>query len=275
VRDYAAGHLVYHPTWSDLNVRRQRVLYPNYFNIADLLAAGRQPMYLIHAFLDRRFDAVLPFPRGDIYTSGYGKWEDNYLWKLNAVIAARYVAAPGVPAGMLARRPGPELDPWMRTCFGPFPAGGASWRIGHGGGFWCQASPNGAITMRETPAPETELRTTEAVRRVEGRLRLRLPKGWTELRAAHGGHSWSLRAEAGARSTVLFTVLRDDQPTARATAVVGQDGTVQATLAARGESLRTGSGGAQFAVPAGAADLSLVTSAGSGLVVDLSGLRLR
>jgi hypothetical protein len=74
---------------------------------------------------------------------------------------------------------------------------------------------------------------------------------------------------------VLFTVLRDDQPTARATAVVGQDGTVQATLAARGESLRTGSGGAQFAVPAGAADLSLVTSAGSGLVVDLSGLRLR
>ena len=59
--DYARDHLVYEQVQSDLNVEPQGSLYPNFYNFIDLLAAGRQPLYLVHALLDRRFDAVAPF----------------------------------------------------------------------------------------------------------------------------------------------------------------------------------------------------------------------
>ena len=72
----------------------------------------------MQALLDRRFDGVQLFPVAeDAYTSAYGKQEENYLWKLNEVIAARYVAEPGLPKGVLGRRPGPEKAAWMRHCF--------------------------------------------------------------------------------------------------------------------------------------------------------------
>jgi hypothetical protein len=276
LRDYAASHLLYHPLYSDLNVARQRVLYPNYYNFADLLAAGRQPTYVLHALLDRRFEAVAPFdPANDSYTSGFGKWEQNYLWKLNRVIGARYATAPGVPPGTLARRPGPERDRWMRACFGPFRAGDATWRIAGGGGFWCQQRAGGAIALHETPAAATEVRATAPARRVAGRLRLRLPRGWAELRATTGdAHAWSLRAEAQPQGGVALTVVEDGRATGQAVAPAAADGTVEVTLVPRGEVQRTASGGAQLTVPAAGGDIALTTASDSGLVADLGGLRL-
>jgi hypothetical protein len=273
LRVYARSHLLYHPVWSDLNVRKQRVLYPNFFNFADLLAAGRQPMYLVNAFLDRRFDGVTPFnPFVDgPYSSAFGKWEENYTWKLNQVIAARYAAAPGMPAEVLARRPGPERDAWMRTCFAPFRAGGVEWRIWHGGGFWCQSEPDGPISMRGTPAPDTELRATERVAAVAGRLRLRLPRGWAELRATEATRDWTLRAEADPRGLIRLTVVAGDVLLSEQTARPAADGTVTAELAPQGSAALRGA----LTVPPGPAELSLVTSADGGLVADLGALRLR
>jgi hypothetical protein len=273
LRAYARAHLLYHPVWSDLNVRRQRVLYPNFFNIADLLAAGRQPMYLVNALLARRFDGVTPFnPFVDgPYSSAFGKWEENYTWKLNQVIAARYAVAPGLPAEVLARRPGPEQDAWMRTCFAPFRAGGAEWRIWHGGGFWCQSAANGPIAMRGTPAPETELKAIEPVAGVAGRLRLRLPRGWAELRVTQGSNLWTLRAQADPAGVVALTVVADGVALGNTTARPAADGTVTADLVPRGATPSPGA----LTVPSGPAELSLVSSADSGLVADFSGLRLR
>lgn len=164
LRLWASHHTLYAPLHADLNVPQGGPLYPNYYNFADVLAAGDQPMYLIRALLNRRFDGVKLFELGeDAYTSGYGKWEENYLWKLNEVIRARYVAKPGLPRGVLARRPGPEQATWMRYCFSPFTAGGASFRIHRGGGFWCSFAP-GQLRLVRTPAALSEVVTTQPVR---------------------------------------------------------------------------------------------------------------
>jgi hypothetical protein len=164
LRFWARDHTIYTPTSSDLNVPNGGPLYPNYFNFADLLAAGNQPLYLVRALLDRRFDGVEFFElHENPYTSGYGKWEENYLWKLDEVIAARYTVEPGLPQGLLGRRPGPERAAWMRYCFGPFAAGGVSFRIHHGGGFWCSFAP-GRLQLVEAPTPLSEVVTTQPVR---------------------------------------------------------------------------------------------------------------
>lgn len=178
LRALADRGLTYDSLFGDLNVQTRRKIYPNYYNFVDLLAAGSQPLWLVRQFEDRRFlyTALLPEdPGSQAYASAYGKWEENWLWKVNRVIEARYAPDSATP-GVLRRRPGPEEDAWQRTCFGPFRAGGVSWRIGHGGGFWCSPSP-GIVTQRGTPAPLTQLRTTGAVRGVAGTLRVVLAAG--------------------------------------------------------------------------------------------------
>jgi hypothetical protein len=161
---WAGSHTFYSPELPDLNVPNGGPLYPDFVDFADLLAAGEQPLYLVHALLNRRFAGVeLIRLAEDPYTSAYGKWEENYLWKLDEVIAARYVAEPGLPPGVLGRRPGPERDGWMRHCFGPFLAGGASFRIRHGGGFWCSFTRD-QLQLVEAPAPLSEVVTTQQVR---------------------------------------------------------------------------------------------------------------
>jgi hypothetical protein len=171
---YASDHTVYSPVHADLNVPNGGPLYPNYFNFVDLLAAGNQPLYLVRALLDRRFDAVGYFPlAGDLYASGNGKWEANYLWKLDEVIAARYVRSARVPGGLLERRPGPELAAWMRDCFGPFSAGGVDFRIRRGGGFWCSFEPQELQFVR-APVPLSEVVTTRPVR-LAGAIVVSLP----------------------------------------------------------------------------------------------------
>jgi hypothetical protein len=183
---YARTHTIYTEGRADLNVASHREVSPNLYNFVDLLAAGEQPKALVNRFLDRHFDAVSLFAPGtDTYASAYGKWEENYLWKLNQVIAARYEARPGTPAGLLVRKRGPEADPWMRTCFGPFEAGGVPWRIGLGGGFWCQAEAGGPLQMRGTPSSATQVRTQAPLRRASGQAVLTVPApGFAVLKLA-------------------------------------------------------------------------------------------
>jgi hypothetical protein len=174
--DFARSHLVWEQVQSDLNVEPQGSLYPDFYNFVDLLAAGRQPLYLVDAFLDRRFDAVAPirFPPGpaseywNLYANGAFEEEDNYFWKLNQVIAANYARAPGLPAGLWARRPR-LLAPWMRDCFGPFEAAGTEFGIRRGGGFWCREG-DGVLRLRRTPASISEIHALDTVTAVSGDL---------------------------------------------------------------------------------------------------------
>ncbi len=164
LQSWASHHTLYTPLYSDLNVPQGGPLYPNYINFADLLASGLQPLYFVRALLDRRFDGVALFGlEGEEYVSAKGKWEENYLWKLNEVILSHYASEPGLPQGVLGRRPGPESAAWMRYCFGPFNAGEASFRIHHGGGFWCSFAP-GQLQFVRAPVPLSEVVTVHPVR---------------------------------------------------------------------------------------------------------------
>jgi hypothetical protein len=209
---YTRHHTVYAPVTADLNVPEGQPPYPNYYNIDTLLAVGTQPLYLVHALLNRHFDAVALFPEeGNEGASASGKWEENYLWKLNEVINARYVEDPRLPGELLARRPGPERAGWMRSCFGPFAAPGASFRIRRGGGFWCSFAPD-ELKLVRTPAPLSEVVTTRSVR-INGTIALSLGNGSgaqveLELNGGPGG-AWAARvAPVPGRSHELAVSVR-------------------------------------------------------------------
>jgi hypothetical protein len=196
LRDYARTHEVYMPYDADLSSQYTRRTWPMAQNIVDLLAAGEQPLYLVDAFIDRTFDAVLPFdPAGDPYASAYGKTEENYLAKLNFVIEQGYVLDPEL--GLMVRRPETVDLEWLRSCFGPFDLGGAEWEIGHGGGLWCRDGDR-SVQMRATPAPVTELRTTSDVA-LRGSVVAELPAGTGsfEIVAVDGDRQWSTRLVLG------------------------------------------------------------------------------
>ena len=129
LRSWAKDHTLYLPVYSDLNVPRGGPLYPNEYNITDKLASGLQPMFLVRALLERRFDAVAPFSFvefNDEYASGFGKYEENYMWKLNEVIAAGYVVEPELPLPprTFPRHPTPTVleNRKKRLCWGAAPA---------------------------------------------------------------------------------------------------------------------------------------------------------
>jgi len=195
LNDYARTHLVYHPFLTDLNIRSKRVVYPSLFNVLDLLAAGDQPKYLVTALLDRRFDAVVPEPESRLYEDygwAYGKWEQNYLWKIDQVIRARYASSVALPtnptatpaegpARFLLRRSGPERAAWMRSCFGPFALGGARFRIRAGGGFWCRSATDGpALSLVDTPAAISEVVSSSPFESAHGVLTVTTPSAGGE-----------------------------------------------------------------------------------------------
>jgi hypothetical protein len=176
---YAQHHRVYNPAYPGIGAHRLADMYPGGDNIEALLWSGVQPRHLVEAFLQRRFDLVYLFEndgyRGD--SDGYGPWEDNYFWKLNQVITAKYRPATGprrrlksaglvfIPVApfyspyVFERRPGPDPAPWMNTCFGPFRVPGATFRIARGGGFWCELRRGDpTLTLMATPARRTEIR---------------------------------------------------------------------------------------------------------------------
>jgi hypothetical protein len=282
---YARHHTIYSAYYSDLNVPEGGPLYPNYYNFADLLAGGTQPMYLVHALLDRRFEAASLFPlQGESYASGSGKWEENYLWKLDQVVLARYRESVQLPEGLLERRPGPEQDAWMRDCFGPFEAGGASFRIHRGGGFWCSFSAN-HLELVSTPAPLSEVVTTQPVH-VAGAISVSLEDkagAQLELELEGGGHSkWSTRVMAVASgspdlrvSTYLGGTLVGSTAVAATAAAGGRRALeldLAPTSAAPGPPIAGAAGRATLTVPASKALFALV--ARSGAAIDLHATRL-
>lgn len=284
LRSWASDHTLYAQVYADLNVPQGGPLYPNVDNFADKLAAGVQPMFLVRALLNRRFDGVEPFGLGgDPYTSGYGKWEENYLWKLNEVIAARYVAQPGLPKGVLGRRPGPEQAAWMRHCFGPFAAGGASFRIFHGGGFWCSFEP-GRLRLVRAPTPLSEVVTTQPARlagtiavSLEGQapaqVNLVLGEGhatWTVHVAAPPGNSRDLAVSTYLSGALLGSTLVTgvDLP--------GERREVRLSLAPTngrpGPPTSLDPGTAMLTAPAAKAPFALVAT--NGAAIDLNAVRL-
>ena len=271
--------LLYMPVSSDLNVRKQRVVYPNYYNFADLLAAGSQPLALVRAFEDRRFAFVqsLPdFPEAVAYTSAHGKWEENWLWKVNQVIAARYAPSPNI-SPLLERRPGPEQAVWQRRCFGPFTLAGTHWRIGHGGGFWCNPA-SGLVTQRGTPAPATELRTDGAVDGLRGLLQLKLAVGHG-LRLAEGDAARPRVSVTVTRPSVTryrISVKVDGTAPAIASVAVGRDGLLRLTLADGAAGVATDEravGSVTAALPMSKDVVGLITDRGSDLRLDLRDAR--
>ncbi len=290
LRRYARRHLVFHGEYGDLNFRDQRLVWPNYDNFSGNLAGGRAPGFLLEGWLNRRFDAVnAPFAtdeRSEEFVSGSGLWEENYLWKLNEVVAAGYIRMGGTPEAMVARRPGPHLAPWMRYCFGPFEIAGTALRINRGGGFWCQAPGASTLELRKTPAFYSDLRTDEAVRSVEGTLVGELPRGrgFLELGLeARGGVALRLRADARPREGVRVRALSGDRVLqslrlpaprggvrARTVALRLERGpapVAELALEGRGVTVRLPSFGEKTVLRLGA-------SGDSGAVLDLSRLRI-
>lgn len=208
LRAVASTRSVYHPGFADLDGPRLEHVHQDYFNILDILAAGEQPRLLISQLANRRFDAAFSFAAVagtptllrtlEEYASAYGRREEGYLWKLDRLMAAGYVRAPaGAPAGMLVRRAGPARPSGLEACFGPFDLAGQRWDIRRGGGLWCHTAQAGAVvTMRGTPAPQSELRTRHDVA-VRGTLRVALARIGTSFLLRHGDRALSGRREVG------------------------------------------------------------------------------
>ena len=215
LRALARRGAVYHPVYSPLALDPEGPLYPGHANVEEKLAAGLAPGHLVRGLLDRRLDAVFLFqqrPGDERYASGYGKWEESFIWKLNEVIRSRYAPprlvppgldsaltvprflSPYVSPGLVLRRPGPEPAPWMRRCFAPFEIAGRRWSIGRGGGFWCRPGA-GAPTLElvRTPAGVSEVRSEEALGRRGGSVSVRLSRRGELVEVSCGGSL--LRAE--------------------------------------------------------------------------------
>jgi hypothetical protein len=275
----ADSGLVYMTMFGDLNVRKQRVIYPNYYNYVDLLAAGSQPLALVRAFEDRRFAFLEPVPEtpeNAEYTSAHGKWEENWLWKVNQVIAARYLPSRRV-VPLFEPRPGPERAVWQRACFGPFTLAGTDWRIGHGGGFWCNPA-SGLVTQRGTPAPTTELRTDGAVDGLRGLLRLKLAVGY-RLRIEQGDANKPRVVVLVERPSVTryrVSVKAAAAPAAIASVPLGRDGLLRLTLAHGAPDVAiddSAVGSVTAALPMAKDIVRLDTDSGSDLRLDLRGAR--
>lgn len=283
---WASDHTLYTPLYADLNVPQGGPLYPNYYNFADLLASGSQPLYLVHALLDRRFDGVAYFSlEGDRYTSAEGKWEENYLWKLDEVIAARYAPEPGMPQGVLGRRPGPEQASWMRYCFGPFTAGGVSFRIHRGGGFWCSFSPD-SLQLVRAPVPFSEVVTTQPVS-VHGTIALSLEGATaTQVELVLGGGSrgsWVahlvstpsksgevlVSTQTGATLLGSVRVRASKLPGGRLGLRLG----VTPTSSPQGPPVSTGPGAVSLTAPAAKAPFAVIASDGATLDLHATSLQ--
>lgn len=179
LRAYAATHSIYDSRSTDPLLDTRGALYPHFDNWYGLVAAGGQPGYLIRALVERRFDAVRPFDEGkwsEEFASGRGRFESDLIWKLNRVIDANYGDRGNAPEDFRERRPGRNRASWMARCFGPFRLAGSTWRINHGGGFWCRGLRGVTLTLVQTRAAFSDVRTEEPVRSARGALVVAPPR---------------------------------------------------------------------------------------------------
>ncbi len=284
LRDYSRTHLVYHQVQSDLNVHPQRDIYPSFYNFMDLLSAGRQPIYLVNALIDRRFDAVAPFRfrnaddalYWDIYASGMGRRESGYFWKLNQVIRAGYRPAPGVPPGFLARRPGPTST-WLRSCFSPFHLAGRSFVIRAGGGLWCRQAGQ-VLVLRGTPAPVSEVHASEPVSGVSGALGVRLSRPGVFAVALRGGDGGGWRIEGRfAAGRMVIREFSGEREASRVVVRPQREGAQVRLSFSEGNAGVTGRGAdVDVTLPGtGSGDLSITATRGSGATFQFGDLGLR
>lgn len=255
---------MFHPLYTDLAPGQ---VYPDVANAEDLLASGDQPMSLVRALLERRFDYTVSYASAlgsaiafnERYASGYGSYEDNYFWKLDQVIAVGYRPAPGLGTGVLERRPGPDRAAVLASCFAPFQLGGDAWTIRHGGGFWCQTA-RGVIMLDEAPASMSELITKDE-RVASGTLGLTARPG-ASVRI-QGGGGWAIRATRRAAGWLVIANGPDGRSSSQTTR--------QASLP-----LDLGNGrGLSVGPDPALARISILASVGSGVSVDLTRVRLR
>jgi hypothetical protein len=179
--DAARGHTLYDWKHSDLGMSEGHV--PSSAIVCDMTAAGLSPVALEHAIATRRYDLVTSAPFADgPACSGYGKWEANYFWKLNSLINVGYRPNQSrYPGAILERRPGAAPIAALRKlerCFAPYRLGGVLFRIGFGGGFWCQSTPTDPrLTLAEIPASLSVVLTDGVVTSATGSIVITLPRG--------------------------------------------------------------------------------------------------
>jgi hypothetical protein len=155
------------------------IVPPNY-STCDLTAAGLPATGFERELAARRWDVVVPVQAWSDYCSGFGKWEESYFWKINTLIDAGYYLGPQLPSPFLLRRPEAAAERKareLRHCFAPYRLAGVLFRIGRGGGFWCQ--PTWAIPqlrLGDLPSKRSQILTDGTVSSLEGSLVVTLPK---------------------------------------------------------------------------------------------------
>jgi hypothetical protein len=180
----ARGRSLYDWYHSDLGMRDGHV--PSSAIVCDMTAAGLSSIALEHAIATRRYDLMKLAPfANQTACSGFGKWEANYFWKVNALIKAGYHQNTSrYPPEILERRPG--FGPVaairkLRGCFAPYRLGGVLFRISFGGGFWCQATPTDPrLTLGDIPAASSKVLSDGVVTGAAGSLVVTLPAGTGE-----------------------------------------------------------------------------------------------
>jgi hypothetical protein len=256
---------LFNPNYTDLTPGQ---VYPDVFDVADLLAADEQPISVVRALAERRFRYAQTYASTlgqssyalfNTYASAYGKYEYNYFWKLDQLIGAGYGPRRGLPVGVLERRPGPNRATALLACFGPFQLVRIEWTIRRGGGLWCRSGRD-TITLRRAPASASELVST-ASGTASGTLTLTGRPGAVLLIV--GADGWAVDARrAGAGWQVSI------RGSSRAPSAAVQSG--------RRLTLNLGGGhGLSVGPDPGPARISILATPDRGVTVGFSGFKFR
>jgi hypothetical protein len=218
VTSYAQRHLIYHAGLPLSFLRGREGAYPTVVHIREDISRGYTPWYLVHALVERRFDGVFGLFGPDPIRQarpGLVAGEQNFWWKLNAVIEANYKLVPGTPtiragAEFLSSDSVPMRVPrhappalWLARCFGPFRLGALRLAIREGGGLWCRG-PGPSLTLRGTPAHASQVISTGTVGPPRGTLDIGMERnaGWWSV-GLQG--VWTLRADVQPARGVRLT----------------------------------------------------------------------
>jgi hypothetical protein len=172
----------------------------------------------------------------------------------------------------------------MSHCFGPFAAGGASFRIHRGGGFWCSFQPD-RLQLVRAPTPLSEVVTTQPVR-VAGTIAVSLegrPSAQVNLVLEDGGATWTAHVEVppgSSRDVAVWTSLAGASLGGTLVKAVELPGgrrevrlnVTTTTASVPAPPVPLGAGEATLTAPAGKMPFALVAT--SGAVIDLSATHL-
>jgi hypothetical protein len=267
LRTVARGHTLYDWHHSDLGMRGGHV--PSSATVCDLVAAGLSPIALEHAIATRRYDLMTLAPFSEQPAcSGFGKWEASYFWKLNALINVGYQPNPSrYPDGVLERRAGAAPIAALRKlerCFAPYRLGGVLFRIGFGGGFWCQSTPTDPrLTLGDIPNSASAVLSDGIVTSATGSIVITLPPG------------------AGTAAVVVATGQQRFDAVGKLASAPGSEGRAVVTFGARRGAAANAAvrdGIAEQSVDPARFDgnrLALLATANSGAQFDFSGMTLK